>query len=273
MVPKSVSPGFVRLVAAILACLLCIPFIRLHDGPIKLFVFSENQPLLIPYVLIYLLSTAFVVPKALACLGIRVRGRSVERLQAADGDDEYAGAVDLPIRIIRGEGLIRVFSVASYFAGLVCLLLAWIVPAGAAPWDPWTKTITLLSFAVFLLILGFLSSYAQPVFICEVSEKGILAPEGFWGRQTFVPWGDLVRCEIIRDDGSWPDHFVVWDRRGRRRCKRNKHWMGQLRRSERTQVFRALMSRFPQRAKPGQEPALALAGVKSSAVWDRELDG
>jgi hypothetical protein len=49
--------------------------------------------------------------------------------------------------------------------------------------------------------------------------------------------------------------------------------MGQLRRSERTQVFRALMSRFPQKAKPEPEPKLALAGVKSSEVWDRDLDG
>ncbi len=264
MLPKSVPPEFVRLVSAILACLLCIPFIRLHDGPIKLLVFSENQALLIPYFLIYLLSTAFVVPKTLARLGIRVRSRSVERLQAAERDDEDDGTVELPIRILRGEGLIRVFSAASYLAGFVCLLLAWIVPAGAAPWDPWTKTITLLSFAVFLLILGFLSSHTQPVFICEVSEQGILAPDGFWGRQTFVPWGDLVRCEIIRDDESWPDHFLVWDGRGRQRFKRSRRWMGQLRRSERSRVFRALMSRFPRKANPDRKPEPALAGVKSS---------
>ena len=49
--------------------------------------------------------------------------------------------------------------------------------------------------------------------------------------------------------------------------------MGRVRRSERTRIFRALRSRFPLKAKPDQEPEPALAGVTSSAVWDRDLDG
>ncbi len=206
-------------------------------------------------------------------LGIQVRSRSVERFQAVEHIDEAEGAVKLPIRIIRGERAIRVLSAASYLAGAVCFVLAWFLPTAA--WEtPWMKSGAMLGLATFLLILGFLIARGKPDVICELTEEGIRAPDGrFWVRQTFVPWGDLVRCEIIRDDETWCDHFLLWDRNGRQRFKRSRGWMGRVRRSERTRIFRALRARFPLKAKPDKGSEPAMAGMASAAVWDRDLDG
>jgi hypothetical protein len=269
MLPKSVSPRFVPLAAAILAAIPCVLFAYV---PINLIHLGENPSFQLRFWLIYILSLFFVVPKVLSCLGIRIRSRSVERFQAEDRDDGHAGSVELPIRIVRGQRLISMVSAAFYLAGLVFLLAAWfLLPRGHR--DAWMNTVAMLSLAAFLMIVGFLVRRARPVVICEVNEKGIRAPDGFWGRQTWVPWADVTRCEIIRDDGTWCDHFLLWDREGRRRFKSSRDWMGRVRRSERTRIFRALRARFPLKAKPdgGAEPAMA--GVTSSAVWDREFDG
>ena len=127
----------------------------------------------------------------------------------------------------------------------------------------------------FVLMGGaFLARRCKPQLLCEISEKGIRAPDGFFGRQTLVPWGELARCEIIHDDEkAWYDHFVLWDRAGRRRFRSCKTWLGRLRRSDRARIIRALRSRFPEKEKPVPDLEPELAHQASSAVWDRELDG
>jgi hypothetical protein len=268
MLPKSVSPRFVPLAAAILAASIPLAYV-----PINLIHHSETASFQLRFWLIYFLLLFFVVPKALSYLGIRIRTRSVERFQAVEHDGGSEEAVELPIRIVRGQRLIRVPSVAFYLGGLVCLVLAWF-PLLAELKDPWVMTLVMLGFAVILMGLGFLAGRAKPDLLCEVSDEGIRAPDGFWGRLTFVPWGELTRCEIIHDDERvWHDYFRLWDRTGRRRFKRSKRWVGLLRRGERERIFRVLRARFPRKAKPDQGPEPAMAGVASAAVWDRELDG
>ena len=191
MLPKSVSPRFVPLAAAILAILLCIPFIRLHNGPIKLIVLGENQGFLSLYFLTYVLSVAFLARKP-----SRISASACAAGPSSDSRRSIATKARWPSSCRSGSyrdlRLIQLISIILFFAGLVCLVLAWLLPSGGPPWDPWTKTITWLSFAIFLMIAGFLFSRIKPDLICELSEKGILAPDGFWGRQTFVPWGELA---------------------------------------------------------------------------------
>lgn len=270
MLPRSISPKVVPFLTIPLALLLYIPLEPVEDALFRaLHIPGKHHP---PVVLlaIFIFLVAVVVPRLLGQIGIHVRSRSVERLESADRDDESIGPIELPIRIVRGKRLMKVLSAVFSIAGLACLMLAWFLPSAA--WEtPWMKTVAMLSLATFLLILGFLFGRAEPVFVCEITRKGILAPDGFWGRHTFVRWDDLVRCEIIRDDTRWPDHFVAWDRKGRRRFRRSKYWLGQVKRSDRTRIFRALRARFPQKEKRDDTAVPKL--VAASAVWDRELDG
>jgi hypothetical protein len=273
MLPKSVSPKVVPFLAMPVFFLLLIPLFPLQRALLNFLDVREDGAGGNLF-LLALFPSVYLARKGLAFLGIQVRSRSVERFQAVERDDEAEGAVELPIRVIRGEREIRVLSAASYLAGAVCFVLAWFLPAAA--WEThWMKTVAMLGLSTFLLILGFLIARGKPDFICELTEEGISAPDGrFWVRQTFVPWGDLVRCEIIRDDETWwCDHFLLWDRGGRQRFKRSREWMGRVRRSERTRIFRALRARFPLKAKPDKGSKPAMAGVASTAVWDRDLDG
>src|SRR5262249_7835070 len=175
--------------------------------------------------------------------------------------------------------VMRVMLVAYSLGGLLCLVLAlclvftWFPPPGPRM-DARETTVALLGMGFLLMASAFLIGRCKLPLVCEISEKGITAPDGFWHRPTFVPWGELVRCEIIHDDDRvWHDHFVLWDRAGRRRFRSCKGWMGRLRRSDRTRILRALRSRFPQKEEPDRAPEPALVHQALSTLWDRELDG
>ncbi len=282
MLPKIVSPFAVRLAELALTAVLYIPlhpleravnqrwFGLLHPRE------RPNPPVL--FVAAYMASILLVRP-VLSCLGIRVRGRSVERLRASNSDREEEVPDELPIRIDRGPGLVGVIRVIFLIGGLaglvlaVCLLFTWFPPPGPRG-DATLFTLGLLEVGVLLLGGAFLARRCKPELLCEVSEKGIRAPEGFWGRETFVSWDDLARCEIIHDDERiWFDHFVLWDRAGRRRFRSSENWLGRIRRSDRDRILRALRSRFLQKEKPGPDLEPALAHRASATVWDRDLDG
>jgi hypothetical protein len=277
MLPKSVSPRFVGLASIPVAILLLIPLMMVERALIGRLGLREDQytgPLCVP---ISIFASLFLVPKVLSSLGIRVRSRSVERLQAVGHDRGDAAAHDLPIRIYRGQWLSRVVPAVLFLASLVCLVLAfclaitWFPPPGAR-YDALVLTLGLIEGGVILMGGAFLARRFKPELLCEVSEKGIRAPDGFWGRPTFVPWEELARCEIVHDDERiWYDHFVLWDRAGRRRFRSCKTWLGRLGPSDRARILRALRARFFQEEKPGPEPVLARRA--SVAVWDRELDG
>jgi hypothetical protein len=271
MLPKSVSPRVVYFLAMPLFFLLLISLFSLERRLFKLLIFEDGMGGTL--VILAYLASYYLARKGLVLLGIQVRSRSVERFQAVEHHGESEGAVEWPIRIIHGEGLIRVTSAAFYLGGLVCFVLAWF-PLLAELKDPWVMTLVMLGSATILMGLGFLAGRARPDSLCEFSDEGIRAPDGLWGRMTFVPWGDLARCEIIHDDETAPhDYFLLWDRSGRLRFRRSKHWAALLRRGEREKIFRVLRTRFPRKAKPDHGPEPAPAAVTASAVWDRELDG
>jgi hypothetical protein len=219
-------------------------------------------PLCIP---ICMFASWLLVPKALSMLGIRVRGRFVERFRAADRDEIDGAAVELPIRIRQGPWFIWIGSAVVCLLGLDLLRLAWFPPPGRHHPVP---TLAGLGFIIF----GLLITRLQPPRICEISDEGIRAPEGFWGRQTFVLWEELTRCEIVHDDEKGGDYFDLWDRAGRRRFKAGS-WIGTVKAVDRATIYRALRLRFPQKEKTGQPPEPETAHQASSAMWDRELDG
>jgi hypothetical protein len=262
----------IRMLASILP--VCVPFglvliwggLREDRGDL---VLAGPVPLL----------SLLLVPQALSSLGIRMRGRSVGRSHSAGRRLEVPMIDDLPIRIYRGPWLMRVMAVASFLGGLVCLVLAsclvftWFPPPGPKM-DALVLTLFLFEGGFILMGAAFLARRCKPDLLCEISEKGILAPDGFWGRRAFVPWGELSRCEIIHDDeNELVDDFVLWDRAGRHRFKPFKNWWGRLRRSDRNRILRALRSRFPQKERSDRAPESALAHQASSTLWDRELDG
>ncbi len=209
----------------------------------------------------------------------QVRSRSVERLRVADCDREGVVTQDPPIRVYRGESLRCWMPVFLYLGGLacfvlaVCIGLAWFSPPRLQG-DSLALTLFLFEGSFILMGAAFLVGRRKRDLLCEIGEKGILAPGGVWGRRTFVPWGDLTRCEIVHEDEKvWCDHFVLWDRAGNRRFRSCERWLYWLSRSDRARILRALRSRFPRKDEldPNAEPVLA--GQASSAVWDRELDG
>ncbi len=279
MLPKSVSPRSVGVASIPLAILLFIPLIVVERGLIQRLGLRGDQytgPLCLP---ISIFVSLFLVRKVLSSLGIQVRSRSVERLYAAGRDRGDEVTDDLPIRIYRGQWLIRVVPATLFFGGLACLAFAfclvitWFPPPRAGD-DALVLTLGSLELGMILMGGAFVARRCKPELLCEISEKGIRAPDGFWGRQTLVPWEKLTRCEIIHDDERvWYDHFVLWDRAGRRRFRSCKNWLGRLTPSERTRILRALRSRFLQKEKPGRDLEPALAHQASSAIWDRDLDG
>jgi hypothetical protein len=276
MVPKSVSPWFVQL----LASLVVVPVVILGESLLRSAGFHRIQQAYGGF----LFGSAYVVavllvPKVLNSLGIQVRSRSVERFHAGERDHEDLVTDDLPIRIYRSEWPQRMMAAVLLFGGLFCMGLALCLmltpfPPPDGRRDTGTAMGALMGIGFVLMGGVLLARRSKPELLCEISEKGIRAPDGFWGRLTLVPWDELTRCEIIHDDERiWYDHFVLWDRSGRRRFRSCKHWLGRMRRSERTRVLRALRSRFPRKEKPDRTAEPALAYQASSAVWDRELDG
>jgi hypothetical protein len=280
MFPKSVSPRFVGFASIPVAILLLIPLMLVEKALIRSLDLRGDQytgPLCLSIAIVLAL---FFVRKGLSSLGIQVRSRSVERLQAAGRGREDGVADELPIRIHRGPGLIGLATFVFLIGGLACLVLTgcllftWFPPPRSGD-DVLLFTLALLEAGIILIGAAFLARrWCKPELLCEISEKGIRAPDGLWGRPTFVPWEELVRCEIIHDDERiWYDHFVLWDRAARRRFRSCKTWLGRLRPSDRTRILRALRSRFLQKEKPGPAQGPALAHQASSAVWDRDLDG
>jgi hypothetical protein len=284
MFARSVSPIVVRLAGLPLACLLYIPLMPVervfNQLLIRLFGLDRNFGFPFFFFAAYFILSGSLIPKALSCLGIQVRSRSVERLRAAGREREDEVTDELPIRIERGGlrlvGVVRVLLLLGGLAFLVlavCLMFTWFPPPHAGT-DATVPVLGLLGMSVMLLGGAFLTRYSRPELLCEISEKGIRAPDGLWGRQTLVPWEELARCEIIHDDERiWYDHFVLWDWAGRRRFRSCKTWLGQVRRSDRARILRALRSRFAQKEKSDPTAEPALVHQASAAVWDRELDG
>jgi hypothetical protein len=279
MLPKSVAPRFVFFTSIVVMGLLLITLMPL-EWALRQRLGLRPDPYAGPYsVPISVIASLFLVPRVLSSLGVRVRGRSVERLQAAGRDREDDSTGELPIRIYHGRLLVGVLPIVLSAGGLACLVLAvclaflWFPPPRARD-DATVFMIALLGMSVILIGGAFLVRRRKPELLCEISEKGIRAPDGLWGRETFVAWEDLARCEIIRDDERiWYDHFVLWDRAGRRRFRSCKDWLGRIRRSDRDRIIRALGSRFPQKEKAHPKAEPVLAHQTSAAVWDRDLDG
>jgi hypothetical protein len=231
--------------------------------------------------LVYCVSSLVLIPIVLWSLGIGVRTRSVERLRAVERGREDAASDDRPIRIFRGRGLIRVLTFASLVGGLaswvlaLCLLFMWFPPPSPRD-DALALILALLGVGFVLVGTGSLVGryWCEPLLLCEIGEKGILAPDGFWLRPTFVPWGELTHCDIVLDDLSvGSDYFLLWDREGRRRFKLSYQWLVRVQSSDRRRIFSALRFRFPQKEKPVPDVKPALARPAAAAIWDRELDG
>jgi hypothetical protein len=176
--------------------------------------------------------------------------------------------VDLPIRVYRGSPMLRVFAVCYVLLGLVCLLLSCLAMSD--------QPFRISGFiGLILMSCGLMMARADAKeLVCEISQNGIRASEGFWRQPAFLPWEQVARCEIVGngEDGMLND-FMLWDRSGRRRFVRLSTWLSVWRPSECTGVIHALRSRFPLKVKPGQNPEPVPAHQASSTLWDRELDG
>jgi hypothetical protein len=263
MLPKSVSPRFAAWVGAVIVGLLLACIVFLERPLCRLFAIPFKGYKAIPIGCAMFLSH-ILASKALQYLGIEVRSRSVQRFQPARRDAE-AVAVDLPIRIAQSQWLIWGMSAGFFLGGFIFLLPLW-------NRDPVHDPTAVLACGLVLMIVGLIMTRARPSMTCEITEKGILAPAGTWGGLRFVPWEELVRCEIIRDDEQVGDYFVLWDRKGRCPFK-SKSWIGDVGAANRARIYRALMSRFPEKAKADGDIEPAILQAAASAVWDRELDG
>jgi hypothetical protein len=271
MLPKSVSPRFVLFapiplgIPPLITILMVMPlsFVR---AVTKLFNLDNGLFFGIICGAVYLLSY-FLVRVSLWSLGIPVRRQSVERFQAAHREDEDA-AVDLPIQIRHSQRLIWVTSALVFLIGFVVFQMPFCFPQAVQDTAP------SVIFGTVFMMIGLMLTRWKPAAICEITEKGIRAPAGFWDRLRFVPWEELVRCEIIHDDvyGNC-DHFQLWDRAGRCRIDASS-WIGKASGVDRARILRALRLRFPAKAKAEShaEPP-ALLPSASSALWDRQLDG
>ncbi len=257
--PKMVSPAFFGF--AIVAASIFL-YASLHGivGP-----FANKYPVIeIITIWCVVLLSQYLVYMAFSVLGIQMRTRSVERLQGNDHEDGDV-AFDLPIRILQGRWLILFMSVFIFFAGFVLILMPLFIPL------PIRDTTPACLLGLLFLLIGFLITRCKPSKLCEIDDKGILAPAGFWSTPRFVPWQEVARCEIIHDDERMGDYFVLWDKKGRRRFQ-SRTWIGRVRSSDRARIFRALRSRFPERAKFVGKPEPALVRSATTALWDRELD-
>jgi hypothetical protein len=268
MSPRTVSSRVVFFLAIPLALFFYLRLLPLEDALVRRFDFLvrlKPRPPILP-VLLFLVSYFFLVPGALWCLGIRMRGRSVERLRAADRAKGGHAAIALPIRVRYCQWLMWYLSAMVCFIGLIFLYFEVPPPADGLRFPA-------QMIGASLLIVGSLLAGVRSPVVCEINEKGIRAPEGSFGFKTFLPWGEIAECDIIHDDRMcFCDYFVLRDRSGRHRFRQSAAWMGQLRSADRLRILVALRFRFPRNAKAGRTPERATAGQASSAVWDRELD-
>jgi hypothetical protein len=269
MSPRIVSPRMVRLLALLLAVCLYIPVMPLEYALIRRADFLSRRPLPILLVLLFFLSDYVLVPVALRGLGIRVRGRSVERFRADGRGGEGDEALDRPIRIRKWQGFMWTLAGGICAIGFLVLWFAWSFPSADRLKVP-TGAV-----GASLLLVGLLLTRVRARTICEIDEEGIRAPDGGFIRyRTFVPWREITRCEIVHDDRNyWHDHFILYDRSGRPRFLTSAIWLGQVGARDRDRIFRALRARFRQNAKPGRAPGPTTTGPSASAVWDREFDG
>lgn len=156
-------------------------------------------------------------------------------------------------------------SVFMFFAGFVLILMPLFIP------PPVRDTTPACLLGLLFLLIGFLITRCKPSTLCEIDDKGIFAPAGFWSTPRFVPWPELARCEIIRDDERMGDYFVLWDKNGRCRFQA-RTWIGRVSSSDRARIFRELRSRFPKKANFVVKPGPVPVRPATAALWDRELD-
>jgi hypothetical protein len=257
MFPKSVSLTF--------ACCAAIP---VGFGLFALLLSIErrwfNAPVLPLFTVVGVGAlSGGLIGLVLSFLGIEVRRRSVEQLHAVDRDAKGI-FIDRPVQIRYNQRPIRIAAYFIYVFGLGIFLSShWFLHS--------VPDIAPLAFVgLFFTLFGlFVGAYKQPK-VCEINDQGIRAP-GFWGWFTFVPWYELVRCDVVRND-SWGDYFLLWDRAGR--CRLNaSSWMANVSRADRVWILEILRSRFPDKAKADRNAEPALAQAASADVWDRQLDG
>jgi hypothetical protein len=270
MPPRSVSPPIVYVLSIPVFLLLLVPIalaeLRLfgHDlGGVALPGIS---------VVCWLSAQLFLVPLGLRCFGIRVRSQSVERLQPDDRGGVKTSTGAPPVRITRHKMSLRVGGATLLVVGLLGLMPAKVFESGHSM-NPWTKTFGDFRVSMLLAAAGVLLLRFQPYLLCEINDRGIRAPHDIAGWITFIPWSQVSRCEIIRDDRSWWDHFIVWDQVELPLFKQSRIWMREIPRSDRERLFAALRSRLPGKDKPLHAADPAMAGTSASPVWDRELDG
>jgi hypothetical protein len=236
MSARTVSPRIVCFLAIPLALFLYLPLLRLEDALVRRLDFLP--------LLLYLVSYYFLVPGALWCLGIRMRGRSVERLRAADRGKGGHAAIDLPLRIRQSQWLMWYLSAMVCFVGLIFLYLE-------VPPPPDRLRFPAQMLGASLLIVGLLLTLVRSPVVCEINEKGIRAPERSFFK-TFMPWAETTHCEIVHDDRNFMcDYFVLTDRSGRRRFRESGAWLGQVGASDREMILRALRFRFRRQEKAG----------------------
>jgi hypothetical protein len=259
MLPKSVSPKFIPNATVLAGIVLSVPIFFLVRPRIENYVLS-----VIPIGFVFALAH-FLVRKALSYLGIPVRRRSVEQFQSDQQDAKEVAAL-APRAIHYNQTPIRIAACVIFLAGLSIFVISNWFRTSAPDVAP------LLAVGLFFMGLSVMAgAYRQPK-VCEISQQGIRAPNS-WGWRRFIPWHELVRCEIIHDDeNARGDYFMLWDRAGR--CRVNaSSWIADLSRMDRDTIFGVLRSRFPGKAKVDRNAEPALLEAASSAVWDRELDG
>ncbi len=269
MPPRSVSPGFADLVSVPVSFVLLLP-IALIDKSL-----FDHNPIGGSFGFFWVaawLSARVLVPVGLACFGIRVRSRSVERLRASDRRVVRPPAGAIPVRITRNMVLFRAVGAALMFVGLIGLLLAMVM-APSHPIEPWTKTILVFSVSTLVTAVGVFLLRCRPFLLCEINDRGIRAPDDILGRLTFIPWSEITGCEIIRDDRLWWDHFIVWDRADVPVFKQSAIWMRSVSRSDQERLFAALRSRLAWKHRPLPSADPAMVGAAAPSLWDRELDG
>ncbi len=269
MPPRSVPLGFVNSLAVPVSCLLLAPTTLIAQ---RMFGYHWSGAALPIWVVCLLLAQHLLVPLGLRCFGIRVRRWSVERFQPGDRGGVKTSTGAPPVRITRYKGLLRVVGAMLLLVGLLGLAPARIIAPGHSM-DPWTKTFGDFGISMVLAAAGVLLLRCPPLLLCEINDRGIRAPHDVVGWITFIPWSEVSRCEIIRDDRSWWDHFIVWDQADLPLFRQSRTWMREIPRSDRERLFTALRSRLPRTDKPLSVDDPAMAGAAASPVWDRELDG
>jgi hypothetical protein len=265
MLPKSVAPRFVWFATFPLSLLLWVVLSPWLDALAKFLALRIEGLFNLGFVFL----SHYLIRRALGYLGIPVRSRSVERFQESDRDEEEV-AEDLPIHIRTIQWPIWVVSPLLILAGFVVLLIPLWIP------HPVHDSATLaVIMGPALIIAGLLATRARRRTICELNDKGIRVPDGFWGRLRFTPWQELDRFEIIHDDENslLSDDYVLWDKAGRRRFQAFIQRLLWMKRSDRARIVRALRARFPEKGKADSPAEPVLTASALSAVWDRELDG